>query len=75
MLRFFAPVAPAGGRIEGPPDKAVAGAQRGAPAAPTPHATLMAWPWHRTLAVWAEAEALHEETWGMLLKVWYTRRD
>lgn len=48
---------------------------RAATAAFTPLDTVLRWPWHKTLAVWAEGEAIHEETWGLLLGVWYKRRD
>lgn len=37
--------------------------------------TVLRWPWHKTLFVWDEASNIHEETWGLLLKVWYRQRD
>lgn len=37
--------------------------------------TVLAWPWHKMLFVWAEARDIHEESWGLLLKVYYRSRD
>lgn len=40
------------------------------------HTTVLRWPWHRTVAVWAEARDMHEDTWGLLLAaVGYKRQD
>lgn len=75
MLRFFAPVAPAGARINIGFGDVLALALRAAAAAHTPLDTVLRWPWHKTLAVWAEGEAIYEETWGPLLRVWYKRSD
>lgn len=75
MLGFFAPVAPAGNRIEVRLADVLGLAMRAAAAAHTPLDTVLRWPWHKMLAVWSEAEAIYEETWGPLLKVWYKRRD
>lgn len=37
---------------------------------------VLAWPWHKMLMVWAEARAMHDESWGLLLGVWYRgKRD
>ena len=48
---------------------------RAAQGSHTPLDTVMRWPWHKTLAVRAEAQEIHEENWGLLLNVWYRRRD
>lgn len=48
---------------------------RAAAAARTSLIVVERWPWHKMLAVWAEGEAMHEETWGLLLDVWYKRKD
>ena len=73
MLGFFAPVSPSGARIDVGLGDVLAVAMRAASAAHTPLDAVLAWPWHKTLAVWSEAEAIHEETWGALLRVWYKR--
>lgn len=44
---------------------------RAAAGSNTPIDTVLSWPWHKTLIVWAEAQEIHEETWGLLLKVYY----
>ena len=41
----------------------------------TPLDRVLQWPWHRTLAVWAEARDMHEDSWGLLLRVWYKTDD
>lgn len=75
MLGFFAPVAPAGGRIVVDLDGVLGLAMRASAAAHTSLDVVLRWPWHKMLAVWAEGEAMHEETWGLLLGVWYKRKD
>lgn len=47
---------------------------RAATGAHTPIDAVLAWPWHRMLFVWAEARDMHEETWGLLLSVYYEKR-
>ncbi|MGX5775537.1 hypothetical protein [Methylorubrum zatmanii] len=74
-MGFFAPVAPTGERLT----PATAGwfglAMRAATGSHTPIDTVLRWPWHKTLFVWDEASNIHEETWGLLLKVWYRRQN
>lgn len=41
----------------------------------TPLDRVLAWPWHRTVAVWAEARDMHDDSWGNLLRVWYKSDD
>ena len=75
MLRFFAPVAPSGERLRVEIADWWSLAVRAAHGAHTPLDAVLRWPWHKMLAVWAEANVIHEESWGLLLKVWYRRRD
>lgn len=74
-MGFFAPVGPSGGRIEADPARWFSYAMRAAHGAHTPLDTVMRWPWPKTLRVWLEAQEIHDETWGLLLNVWYRRRD
>lgn len=46
-------------------------ALRAAQGSMTPLPQVLAWPWHKMVAVWAEARDAQEDTWGLLLKVWY----
>lgn len=75
MLGFFAPIAPSGERLEVDLDGVLGLAMRAATASHTSLDAVLRWPWHKMLAVWAEGEAIYEETWGPLLRVWYKRRD
>ena len=45
---------------------------RAAQGAHTPLDAVLRWPWHRMLSVWVEARDMHEESWGLLLKAFYT---
>jgi hypothetical protein len=47
---------------------------RAASGSHTPLDTVLRWPWHKMLLAWVEAEAMHEETWGLLLKVYYREK-
>jgi len=48
---------------------------RAAQGSMTPLDRVLAWPWHRTVAVWAEARDMHDDSWGNLLRVWYRSDD
>lgn len=39
------------------------------------HGVVLSWPWHKTIAVWAEARDMHDDTWGLLLGALYKRQD
>ena len=71
MLRFFAPVSPAGERLKVEFSGWFRMAMRAAQGSCTPIDTVLAWPWARMLLVWAEGRDMHAESWGLLLKVHY----
>lgn len=74
MLRFFAPVLPGTGRLNVEPAGWFGFAMRAASGSMTSIDAVRAWPWHKMLFVWREAQAMHEESWGLLLEVWYRRK-
>lgn len=41
----------------------------------TPLDRVEQWPWHKTVAVWAEAGEIFDGSWGKLHRVWYRSHD